>query len=209
MSSIRSILRWSLAFLALHFLASTASAAPSSGRYGPLLLSVRGGEVHGVFSEGRVGNGDEAAPQFSCLFLLKGDLTNDRATVETWFPGEAERISGILDLGTVPSLKLTENHGGCAMTSGDMTAEPYPLAAGERHADWIGAGLVTAPKAVLRREPRDDPKRTRPYLVELDAFAVLEQRDGWVRVAFVGSDGPSATGWLRSDEVAASIAAAP
>jgi len=74
---------------------------------------------------------------------------------------------------------------------------------------WIGAGLVTAAKAVLRREPRDDPNRTRPYLVEFDAFAVLERRDGWARVAFVGADGPAATGWLRDDEVATSVAAAP
>lgn len=189
--------------------AEAALAEPSSGRYGPLLLAVRAGEVHGVFSEGRVGNGDEAAPQFSCLFLLKGKLNSERAEVETWFPNEAERISGVLDLGAVPSLKLTENHGGCLMTSGDMTAEPYPLGAEDRHPEWIGAGMVTAPKAVLRPEPKDDPKRTRPYLVELDAFAILEQRDGWVRVAFVGTDGPPTTGWLRSEEVAASIAAAP
>ena len=193
--------------LAVVLYSGAVSAEPMSGRYGPLLLTVHGGEVHGVFSEGRVGNGDEAAPQFSCLFLLKGQLTNGRAAVETWFPGETDRISGVLDLGAVPRIKLTENHGGGLMTSGDMTAEPFPLDAGERHADWVGAGLVTAPKAVLRQEPRDDLKRTRPYLVELDAFAVLEQRDGWVRVSFGGTDGPPASGWLRADEVAMSVAA--
>jgi hypothetical protein len=195
--------------LAAILYAEAALAEPSSGRYGPLLLADRGSEVHGVFSEGRVGNGDEAAPQFSCLFLLKGKLNNERAEVETWFPNEAERISGVLDLGALPSLKLTENHGGCLMTSGDMTAGPYRLGAQDRRPEWIGAGLVTAQKAVLRPGPHDDPKRTRPYLVEIDAFAILEQRDGWVRIAFVGTHGPPTIGWLRSDEAAASIAAAP
>lgn len=186
-----------------------ASAETLSGRYGPLLLAVRDGEARGVFSEGRVGNGDEDAPQFSCLFLLKGVVANERVDVGTWFPGEAERIAGVLDLGTVPSLKLAENHGGCLMTSGDMTTEPYRLGADERHPDWIDVGLVIAAKAILRPEPRDDPKRKRPYLVEFDAVAVLEQRAGWVRVTFVATDGPPTTGWLRGDEVATSAAAAP
>jgi hypothetical protein len=208
-SAFRRMACLALACAMLTLMGKTASAEDASGRYGPLLLAVRDREVRGLFSEGRIGNGDEDAPQFSCIFFLEGALENARADVETWFPVEPARIPGKLDLGPEPSLELAENHGGCLMTSGDMATEPYRLPEDERHPEWIGVGLVTAPRAVLRREATDDPDRTRPYLVAFDAFAVLEQRVGWVRVAFRKADGAAATGWLRADETSTRVVGQP
>jgi hypothetical protein len=164
--------------------------------------------VHGVFAEGRVGNGRQDSPQFSCLFLLAGRMDGNLARVTTWFPGEPERIGGTLRLGTDAGLQLEENHGGCLMTSGDMKAAPYTLSLDEPREDWIGAGLVTAKRAVLRRKLDERSRQTRPYLVEFDAIAILERRPGWVRAEYLGAERGTVSGWLRDSEVAVSAVAA-
>ena len=107
--------------------AGVSLAQPSTGSYGPLSLVVQDGAVHGVFSEGRLGNGTDEAPQFSCVFLLQGQLQDGVAKITSWFPSEPDRIEGSLKLGDNPTLQLQENHGGCLMSSGDMVQEPYPL----------------------------------------------------------------------------------
>jgi hypothetical protein len=180
-------------------------AAPVSGRYGPLLLSVRDGQVNAVFSEWRVGNGTVDAPQFSCLFLIKGRLTGSQAAIDTWFPGDGEHIRGTLDLGSKPGIQLSENHGGCSMTSGDMVAAPYTLDLDQAQPRWIGAGIVTRPRVFLRRKPADQARRSGPYLVEFDSFAVIDQRGAWLYIAYVDADGPPVTGWVRKDEVGSTV----
>lgn len=200
-------LRLLLGFGALLLAAVGPSSAsqPLSGSYGPLALAVGSdGSVHGVFAERRVGNGTPEAPQFGCLFLLEGRMEGGSARVVTWFPGDAERIGGELRLGVEPSLRLEENHGGCLMTTGDMRDEPYDLLLDEERNDWIGAGLVTAERAVLRPEPVDAPGRTRPYLVRFDPVAVLARQPGWVRVEYLEAADGRVTGWLREDDVALS-----
>jgi hypothetical protein len=177
------------------------------GQYGPLAIVVLDDRVHGVFAEGRVGNGSQDSPQFSCLFLLEGRLDRNLAKVTTWFPGEPERIGGTLRLGKDADLKLEENHGGCLMTSGDMKAAPYTLSLDEPREDWIGAGLVTAKRAVLRGKLDEESRQTRPYLVEFDAIAILERRPGWVRAEYLGAERDAVSGWLRDSEVAVSAAA--
>lgn len=184
----------------------SSASADVSGRYGPLAITVVHDRVHGVFAEQRIGNGNEDSPQFSCLFLIEGQLDHGQAKVTTWFPGEPERIAGTLMLGRDSSLRLDENHGGCLMTTGDMKDAPYTLSLDEPRADWIGAGLVTAKRAVLRSSPSARSPRTRPYLVKFDAIAVLEQRPGWVRVEYLGSEDRPVRGWLQDSEVAATIA---
>lgn len=194
--------------LILLALPSPSSASTDvSGRYGPLAITVVHDRVHGVFAEQRIGNGNEHSPQFSCLFLIEGQLDHGQAKVATWLPGEPERIPGTLILGTNPSLQVDENHGGCLMTTGDMKDASYGLSFDEPRVGWIGAGLVTAKRAVLQAKPKPRSRKTRPYLVEFDAIAVLEQRPGWVRVEYLGSEGRPIRGWLQDSEVAASIAA--
>jgi hypothetical protein len=151
-------LRYGLFLLALAF--PSLSCATASGQYGPLAIVVLDDRVHRVFAEGRVGNGSQDSPQFSCLFLLEGRLDRNLARVTTWFPGEPERIGGTLLLGKDAGLQLEENHGGCLMTSGDMKAAPYTLSLDEPREDWIGAGLVTAKRAVLRGKLDERSRQT-------------------------------------------------
>ncbi|RIY01428.1 hypothetical protein D3218_08725 [Aureimonas flava] len=196
-----------LAALLLAFAHPAGASKPLSGSYGPLALAVGDdGSVHGVFAERRVGNGSVDAPQFSCLFLLEGRLEGDSADVDTWVPGEVDRIGGELRLGAEPTLRLEENHGGCLMTTGDMRDAPYDLLLDEPRADWIGAGLVTAERAILRPSPSDAPGSRRPYLVRFDPVAVLARRPGWIHVEYLEAAGGRVTGWLREADVTLSAA---
>lgn len=100
--------------------AAAAEPAARSGNYESLTLAVSGSAVAGVFAEQR-GTADPGGPQFSCIFLMRGTLAGDGATVETWYPGEPERIAGRLDFTRGgAALTLSENHGGCLMTTGSM-----------------------------------------------------------------------------------------
>lgn len=74
----------SLGLAALLGACGTVAAEPAarSGTYGSLTLAVSGDAVAGVFAEQR-GAADVGAPQFSCLFLLRGTLASSRAKVET------------------------------------------------------------------------------------------------------------------------------
>lgn len=109
----------------LVLLAATVAAvparaqAPASGQYGRMTLAVAGGTVSGVFSSWRMANGTEAAPQFTCIFLLPGPLQGTRTHVATWFPRDrpGDVIEGdlVFERGTV-TLTLTDNPGGCMMT---------------------------------------------------------------------------------------------
>ncbi len=52
---------------------AAAETAPRSGRYGSLVLAVRGSSVSGVFADVR--GGINGMPSFSCIFLLRGTLS--------------------------------------------------------------------------------------------------------------------------------------
>ena len=147
-----------------------------------------------------MGNGTEAAPQFTCRFLLRGQLEGGRRIVETWYPGE-EPIRGNLSFeGGQASLMLRENHGGCSMASGDMTQRPYRAAPHGVGEGRIGVALVASQRAAFRSSPGLPAPRT-PYVVEGDPVAVLERRGGWMRVSYVAGRRP-VTGWLPADELA-------
>jgi hypothetical protein len=196
---IRIVPRGGLPLAALLLASPAWAQAPSSGQYGSLTLSVVGDRVTGVFSEARGGNGSEAAPQFSCRFLLRGRLQDGRGIVETWYPGD-EPIPGNLSFeGGRASLMLRENQAGCAMASGDMTREPYrgvPVSAGK---DWIDVALVRARRAAFRTAPGGPAPRT-PYVVEGDPVAVLERRGDWVRARYVAGTRP-VSGWLPASDL--------
>ncbi|MBP0494561.1 hypothetical protein [Roseomonas indoligenes] len=188
--------------LLLPFLAGPALAAgpPDSGLYGGLSLAINGNQVSGVFSEARRGGGTEAAPQFSCVFLLRGRLEKGRGQVETWYPGE-DPIPGNLSFeGAQASLVLRENHGGCLMTTGDMVGQPYRAGLDRAGDGWIGVALVTARRAAFRPAPGAPAPRT-PYVVEDDPVAVLERRGEWVRARYVAGE-RAVEGWLRAAELA-------
>jgi hypothetical protein len=136
--------------------------------------------------------------------LLDGRVSGDGAEVEAWLPDDPERISGTLQTTASDAvLRLDENPPGCAMAA-NMTGEGQRWPLDEARPDWIGAGLVIVDRAVLYPEPAADAARRRPYLIEWDAVAVLERRDGWAHVEFVDADTP-ARGWLRLSELALAL----
>lgn len=174
-----------------------------SGVYESLTLAVSGREVFGVFAEARGADGPGGAPQFACIFLLRGTIEGSRAKFESWFPSEAERISGVLDFSAEGAgVTLAENHGGCLNTTGTMVGEPYRLSrsADVRAEGWVGVALVTTRRAELRREPGPAQKRA-PYLVENDPVVILERKDGWVRALYLGGKSPT-NGWLAGEDLA-------
>lgn len=184
--------------LALALACPAVSSAQTSGSYGQLKLAIVGNQVSGVFSEGRLGNGSDAAPQFSCVFLLRGTLSNGRGIVRTWYPGEAP-IKGNLALrGRNASLVVQENHGGCLNTSGDMVDQPFTATLDTPAKGWIGVGLVTAKRAALRPAPGAVNKA--PYIIDGDTVGILERRPGWLRVSYPGEK--QVTGWVRASELA-------
>ncbi|BAU92000.1 hypothetical protein MPPM_3395 [Methylorubrum populi] len=207
----RALRRGTASGLAVLALCGAAVAAPAlrSGAYGSLTLAVDGEAVSGVFVEGR--GGADGVPSFHCIFLLRGRLAGGRAEIETWFPGEPERIRG--SLAVTPegaALTLAEDHGGCPMTTGSMVGKPYALIreageeAGEPVQAWRGVALVTAKRTVFRPAPGPAPKRG-PYLVEHDPVVILERRDGWVQALYRGGAKPLA-GWLPEADLAAATA---
>jgi hypothetical protein len=193
--------------LALTCAGSWAQAKPQSGHYDSATLAVSGDRVTGVFSQERGDPRPGGGPQFSCIFLLEGTLNGSSAKVDTWAPGGQEQIPGTLtftpDGGA--SLKLADDHGGCGMTVGTMSSEPYTMARENDPAqDWIGAALVNAKHAILRAQPGETTKRT-PYIVQYDPVAITERKGDWVRVRYYGEKG-AINGWVLASELA--IAAA-
>ncbi len=194
------VLPAALAFAAALAPLQAASAAPSlSGQYGPLLIVVAGDTVTGAFAETRIGNGSDAAPQFSCAFLLSGSLKAGKAQVVTWYPGQPA-IAGQLSLSSDGvSLKLKDDQPGCAMTEARMVDQPWETTRDKAAPDWIGTRLVTAKKAVIRKTADARAGRT-PYVVQDDAVAVLAVEGGAVEIAYPGPD-KTITGWVSASDL--------
>jgi len=194
--------------VAAAFLPLQAAAAPSlSGQYGPLLIAVQGDTVTGAFSETRVGNGTDAAPQFSCAFQLSGTLKGGKAQVTTWYPGQAP-IAGQLSLGGEGvSLTLKEDQPGCAMTEASMVDQPWQSAQDKAAPAWIGTRLITTAKAVIRKTSDAKPGRT-PYVVQDDAVAVLAVQGAAVQIAYPGPD-KTVTGWVNATDLTAAAPPKP
>ncbi|MCO6393042.1 hypothetical protein GTW25_18640 [Aliihoeflea aestuarii] len=190
------------ALIAGLLLASAAAhAQPVSGWYGPLLLVTDGDRLSGVVADMARGNGTEDAPQFLCVSFIKGRFNGGVADIEAWLPDDSERIAGTLRMEEADiRVQLSDNPPGCAMIS-SMNGEGQRWWLEEAHPDWIGVGLVAAERAVLYPEPTEDADRERPYLIEWQAVAVLQQRESWVQVEYVAVE-PAIRGWVKSSDLA-------
>lgn len=181
--------------------AAGAEPAARSGVYDNLIVVVAGDVVRGAFFDQRGQFEPGGSAPFSCIFLLRGTLHGEVASVTTWAPGDAQRIRGELrfrDGGA--SLRLAEEPGGCGMTTGDMVRQPYEMARGTDGAGWLDVGMIAAKRSPFYREPGLLAPRA-PFVVAFDPVVILERRPGWVRARYLGGQ-RSVTGWLRSGDLA-------
>lgn len=170
------------------------ATAQLSGLYGPMLVAVNGQEVHGVFSETRIGNGSERAPQFSCYFSFKGELRGDTALLTVQTPGDHASSGTVRFSSESVRLQLESNQPGCSATSGDMVGQPYEVGRESAGDGWTAVALIVAPAAVIRSAPSAQAK-AKMRLSRGGAVAVLGQRDRWSEVVWPYGDAPI-RGWI-------------
>ena len=180
-----------------------AWAQARSGIYGQLTLGVEGATVTGVFADTRAGNGTEDAPQFSCIFALRGTLVRGQAAVTTWTPDDSDDnqhiLAGTLTLaGDTAKLQLKEEPGGCAMTSDEFVKDPYEEPS-VKHGAWTSVRMVGASQANFSQAPVDGSSRT-GYVVKGDGVVVYRHIGAWADAEYLNGRRP-VRGWLRESDL--------
>ena len=191
--------------------ANSAWGQAKSGIYGQLTLGVdetvngaaHGATVTGVFADSRVGNGTDDAPQFTCIFALRGTLVKGEAAVTTWFPGDApadkQTITGTLTLtGDTAKLRLKEQPGGCDMTGDEFTKEPYAEPSVKDGA-WTAVRMVGASRADFVQAPVNGSSR-KGYVVKGDGVVVYRHVGAWADAEYLNGRRP-VRGWLRESDL--------
>lgn len=156
------------------------------------------GKVTGVYEDASGWNEELKAPHFSCVFYLTGVVKGDSFPVVTYYPGEEERISGVLvrlDERTI-RLRLDQDHGGCWNVLA-LSNEPQQFELNEEH-PWRQIRYVISDKAWFYAEQSDStPQKT--YVIRND-FVCAERNEGsWVYCTFYGE--VITRGWLRVEEL--------
>jgi hypothetical protein len=184
---------------------SSAYAQSKSGIYGNLTLGVDGATVTGVFANARVGGGTEDAPQFSCVFELRGSLGNaaaaaGEAAVTVWSPPDAASTSGTLTLANdTAKLRLQGQPPGCAATGDEFTAKGYEEPS-VKDGTWIAVRLVSAPRADVRQAPVDGSS-SRTRLSKGDVVVIYRRIGPWLEGENLNAQ-RRVRGWLRESDLA-------
>jgi hypothetical protein len=186
---------------------NSALAQAKSGLYGNLTLGVDGTTVTGVFSDARAGNGTEDAPQFSCLFVLRGTPgagPNDTVKVTVWSPPDAAS-SASTTLGTLSfekdtaKLRLEGDPPGCSATGDEFASEAYEEPS-VMDGKWTSVRLVSAASADVREAPVDSSSpRTR--LTKGDVVVVYRRIGPWLEGEDLNAR-RRVRGWLRERDLA-------
>jgi hypothetical protein len=79
-----------------------------------------------------------------------------------------------------------------------MAHAPLTELLSARGKNWIGVGMVSADRAVLRPTPAATSRRT-PYLVHFDPMVILQRQRAWVQLTSLGGKTP-VTGWLQKSD---------
>lgn len=190
---------------------SGAFAQAKSGLYGNLTLGVDGTTVSGVFSDARVGNGAEDAPQFSCLFVLRGTLGNDAAgsepngmvKVTAWSPSDAAsnsaKTSGTLTFEKdMAKLRLEGDPPGCSATGDEFQSEPYEEPS-VMDGKWTSVRLVSAASAEVRQAPVDGSS-ARARLTKGDVVVIYRRIGPWLEGEDLNAR-RAVRGWLRERDL--------
>jgi hypothetical protein len=193
---------------------SAACGQAKSGLYGNLTLGVNGTAVTGVFWDARPGNGTEDAPQFSCLFILRGVLAGEQdsvAKVTIWSPPDSATTSGtprttnVQTSGTLTfekdtaKLRLAGDPPGCAATGDTFTSQAYEEPS-VKDGKWTSVRLVSATTAEVRQAPvSGSTAKTR--LNRGDVVVVYRRIGPWLEGEDLNAQ-RAVRGWLRESDLA-------
>ena len=192
-------------FLSIYFLlpAVSVKAADSniSGFYESLQIAVnpKTNEVTGYYVSQTGLGPDGVSPQFSCIFYLTGKKEGERASIQTYFPGDKmprKTISGEIKFSPETHslwLKLKESPPGSMACPTVAEGEQMTRdSAGE----WIEIRAVKAKRSHFFESPQAiAPRKT--YVVQGDGVQVFETRPGWVLATFEGKN----KGWLKEEDL--------
>jgi hypothetical protein len=181
----------------------SALAQAKSGLYGNLTLGVDGTTVTGVFSDARVGNGTDDAPQFSCLFVLRGTSgsgPNDAVKVTVWSPPDMATTSGTLTFEKdTAKLRLEGDPPGCSATGDEFASEAYEEPS-VMDGKWTSVRLVSVASADVREAPVDSSSpRTR--LTKGDVVVVYRRIGPWLQGEDLNAR-RRVRGWVRERDLA-------
>jgi hypothetical protein len=182
---------------------SGALAQAKSGLYGNLTLGVDGTTVTGVFSDARAGNGTEDAPQFICLFVLRGTFgggPNEAVKVTVWSPPDAATTSGTLafEKDTV-KLRLEGDPPGCSATGDEFHSEAYEEPS-VMDGKWASVRLVSVASADAREAPVDSSS-AKTRLTKGDVVVVYRRIGRWLEGEDLNAR-RRVRGWLRERDMA-------
>jgi hypothetical protein len=182
---------------------SAASAQAKSGLYGNLTLGVDGATVTGAFSDARTGNGTDDAPQFSCLFVLRGESGSgaDGATkVTVWSPPDSATTSGTLTfVKDTAKLRLEGDPPGCAATGDKFASAPYEEPS-VMDGKWSSVRLVSAATAEVRQAPVNGSS-AKARLSKGDVVVIYRRIGPWLEGEDLNAR-RAVRGWLRASDLA-------
>ncbi|HEX6496199.1 MAG TPA: hypothetical protein VF018_11990 [Acidobacteriaceae bacterium] len=197
-SQTRAAIVFSIATVGL-----SVSGQAKSGIYGNLTLGVNGTAVTGVFSDARPGNGTEDAPQFSCLFVLRGELGSgaEGATkVTVWSPPDSATTSGTLTFEKdAVKLRLAGDPPGCAATGDTFASKPYEEPS-VKDGKWTSVRLVSATTAEVRQAPVNGSS-AKARLSKGDVVVVYRRIGPWLEGEDLNAQ-RAVRGWLRESDLA-------
>jgi hypothetical protein len=180
-----------------------ALAQAKSGLYGNLTLGVDGATVTGVFSDARVGKGTEDAPQFTCLFVLRGTLgsePNDTVKVTVWSPPDVATTGGTLAFEKdTAKLRLEGDPPGCPATGDEFVSAAYEEPS-VMDGKWTSARLVNVASADVREAPVDGSS-ARTRLKKGDVVVIYRRIGTWLEGEDLNAR-RAVRGWLRERDLA-------
>jgi hypothetical protein len=181
----------------------TACAQAKSGLYGNLTLGVDGTTVTGVFSDARAGKGTEDAPQFSCLFVLRGSLgseANGAVRVMAWSPPDAATTNGILTFEKdTAKLRLEGDPPGCSATGDEFVSAAYEEPS-VLDGKWSSVRLVNVASADVREAPVDSSS-ARTRLTKGEVVVIYRRIGTWLEGEDLNAR-RAIRGWLRETDLA-------
>lgn len=157
-------------------------------------------KVTGYF-ENYTGFDDETkAPRFSCTFYIEGTMTEQKFTINTYFPGhkKVDLIEGTLEIvdSRQVKIKLPEEHDGCFNVE-HFAHEPVAFTL-QVPKKWIQVRYVNAAKTYFYRN-KAGGKRLKSYLVKGN-FVCIEKVVG--QSAYSIFDREKVTkGWLKLSDL--------